>query len=67
MRELRETWCNVLLELVLILMTGVFILKRNAIDDMETFWVLYVIVALNVIIFRILGRKQRIEAYTEEE
>lgn len=67
MRELKETWYQILLELVLILMTGVFLLKYETIQDKQTFLILYAIVVLNVVLLRIFGKKNRTEAYTEEE
>lgn len=67
MRELKETWYQILLELVLILMTGVFLLKYETIQDKQTFLILYAIVVLNVVLLRIFGKKKRTEAYTEEE
>lgn len=67
MRELKETWYQILLELVLILMTGVFLLKYEAIQDKQTFLILYAIIVLNVVLLRIFGKKKQTEAYTEEE
>lgn len=67
MRELKETWYQILLELILILMTGVFLLKYESIQDKQTFLILYAIVVLNVVVFRLFGKRKRREAYTEEE
>lgn len=67
MRELKETWYQILLELILILMTGVFLLKYETIQDKQTFLILYAIIVLNVVLLRIFGKKKRTEAYTEEE
>ncbi len=67
MRELKETWYQILLELILILMTGVFLLRYESIQDKQTFLVLYVIVILNVVVFRLFGKRKRTETYTEEE
>ena len=67
MRELKETWYQILLELILILMTGVFLLRYESIQDKQTFLVLYVIVVLNVVVFRLFAKRKRTETYTEEE